>query len=112
MCRALGQLGETMLHETKAHDQAQRNRSPPSDRKSPWQVERNVPQRFLGISCRTQNSVHVLTATFPSSLVTIFRASGRMLCAYLSIHFIELGTHAVGSDAIGRPLDIGVPPRR
>src|SRR2546423_9855804 len=48
-----------MLHETKANDQAQRNRSPPSDRKSPWQVERNVLQKFLGISCRTQNSVHV-----------------------------------------------------
>src|SRR6266403_4357489 len=48
-----------MLHETKANDQAQRNRSPLSDRESPWQVERNVPQRLLGISCRTQNSVHV-----------------------------------------------------
>ncbi|MDB6021690.1 MAG: hypothetical protein JWQ04_1547, partial [Pedosphaera sp.] len=50
---------ETMLHETKANDQAQRNGSPPGERKSPWQVERNAPQKFPEIICRIHNGVRV-----------------------------------------------------
>src|SRR5205807_8256386 len=38
-----------MLHEAQANDQAQRNRSPPSDRKSAGQTERTVQQRSLEI---------------------------------------------------------------
>src|SRR5258706_446831 len=53
-----------MLDETKANDQAQRDRGPARNRKSTRQVEGNVPQRFLGISCRTQSSVHVQFSQF------------------------------------------------
>src|SRR5437773_10793226 len=68
---ALGQLGETMLHETKANDQTQRNGSPTGDRKSTQRIERNVPQRFLNRCSSIGSSYHcilvVLIVPFSSS---------------------------------------------
>src|SRR6266436_6239149 len=68
---ALGQLGETMLHETKANDQTQRNGSPTGDRKSTQRIERNVPQRFLSRCFSIRSSYHcilvVLIVPFSSS---------------------------------------------
>src|SRR4029453_6343386 len=55
--RALRQLGETVLYETNANDQAQRNRGPASDRKSPGQFERNISHRALEVSGKTQDCV-------------------------------------------------------
>src|SRR5437016_9552827 len=60
-----------MLHETKANNQTQRNGSPTGDRKSTWQVERNVPQRFLNRCFSIGSSYHcilvVLIVPFSSS---------------------------------------------
>src|SRR6266403_5595537 len=68
---ALGQLGETMLHETKANDQTQRNGSPTGDRKSTQRIERNVPQGFLNRCFSIGSSYHcilvVLIVPFSSS---------------------------------------------
>jgi len=104
-----GKLGETMLHETKANDKPQRNRSPPSDRKSAWRVQRNVLQRFLAISCRAQNSVHVQFVWRGSRSNAIPHFPSNVVLPIWVIHSIGHASHAVGSAAICVMQDFAIP---
>src|SRR5260370_25247047 len=79
-----------MLHESISNDQEQPNRGPASNRKSPWQVDRNVPQKLLGINCRTRNCTHVhFSLTWPGKSLLV-PPSGRSLTLAIQLASCEV----------------------
>ena len=63
--RALGELGEAMLHEAIANDQAQWNGGPPGDRGSTRQFEGNVTRCVVTLSGLTQGFRRAHTSVMP-----------------------------------------------